>query len=78
MLSKIIVNSYKVFIEIALWASLLLFIIIGWNIGYSSGIIGAILGVVLWFFGAVIFFGSFLVLVDIREKVKSIEASKRE
>ncbi len=31
MLSKIIVSSYAVFIEISLWLSLLLFVIGGWN-----------------------------------------------
>ena len=73
MLSKIIVDSYKLFIEISLWLSLAVFFFGG---AQAKGISGAIIGLILWFVFAVTFFGIFLVVTDIREKVKSIEASK--
>ncbi len=82
MLSRIIVSAYAVFIEIALWLSLSLSIIGGWHFGYQEayldyqGVIGALSGLVIWFVMAVIFFGAFLVLEDIRRSVKKIEEAK--
>jgi len=79
MLSKLIVSSYNMFIEISLWLSLVLLVVGGWAGASSadgSGILGAILGAVIWFVIAVVFFGAFLILGDIRERVKSIEESK--
>ena len=79
MLSGLIVNSYKLFIEIALWLSLMMSIIVGWQAHstFFGGILGVIVGITIWFIMAVIFFGAFLVLEDIRERVKNIEASKQ-
>ena len=82
MLSKIIVNSYKAFIEISLWLSLLVFVISGWSTGSSpfgggGGFMGAVIGAILWFVFAVVFFGAFLVLEDIRDRLKNIESSKK-
>ena len=31
MLSRLIVNSYRIFVEICLWLSLFFFLIVGWN-----------------------------------------------
>jgi len=81
MLSKIIVSSYAVFIEISLWLSLLLFVIGGWNFsnpmtGQGGGFMGAIIGLLIWLVIAVVFFGAFLVLEDIRKTVKRIEEAK--
>ncbi|HEB87058.1 MAG TPA: hypothetical protein ENI68_08605 [Gammaproteobacteria bacterium] len=81
MLSKIIVSSYAVFIEISLWLSLLLFVIGGWNFsnpmtGEGGGFMGAIIGLIIWFVIAVVFFGAFLILEDIRISVKRIEEAK--
>ena len=66
MLSKLIVNAYKIIIEVALWATLFTAIIAGWH---ASDIAGAL-------FGATVFFGAFL-LPDIRGRVKSIETLQR-
>lgn len=82
MLSKMIVNSYQILIEIALWLSLLAFVILGWQMragGFAGSIMGfkgAIIWAVVWFIVAVVFFGGLLVLGDIRERVKKIESSK--
>ena len=78
MLSRIIVNSYKQFIEIALWLSLLIAIVVGWQVPstFFGGLLGVIVGIIVWFIMAVVFFGAFLVLEDIRERVKNIEGSK--
>ena len=79
MLSKLIVSSYNMFIEVSLWLSLLMLVVGGW-IGASSadasGILGAIIGAIIWFVVAVVFFGAFLILGDIRDRVKKIEESK--
>ena len=74
MLSKLIVNAYKIIIEVALWATLFIAIVAGWHI---SDITGALFGAVVWLFGATVFFGAFLVLLDIRGRVKSIETLQR-
>lgn len=70
MLSKIVVNLYTVLLEIGLWLVLVFGLVGGWQ---SGGIIGAIVGLVgAAIFGAV-FFGAFLVINDIRARVKVIE-----
>ena len=73
MLSRIIVNVYAVLLEVGLWFLLL----VGAIAGYSAkGFFGAIFGIVsAAIFGAV-FFGAFLVLNDIRDRVKAIENRK--
>ena len=38
-----------------------------------SGIKGAIVGAIAWFLSAIVFFGRFLILGDIRRRVKNIE-----
>jgi len=73
MLSKIVVNMYSVLLEIGLWLILIAGAIGGWQ---ASGLIGAIGGIVgAAIFGAV-FLGAFLVLDDIRNRVKAIENKK--
>lgn len=70
MLSKIVVKIYTVLLEIGLWLLLLGGLIGGWQ---AQGLLGAIIGLVgSAVFGAV-FFGAFLVLNDIRSRVKAIE-----
>lgn len=70
MLSKIVVNLYTALLEIGLWFLLIIGFIAGWQ---SGGFFGAIIGLVgAAIFGAV-FFGAFLVLNDIRARVKAIE-----
>jgi len=70
VLSKIVVNIYTVLLEICLWLLLLGGLIGGWQAGGFLGAIGGLIGAAI--FGAV-FFGAFLVLNDIRARVKAIE-----
>jgi len=73
VLSKIVVNLYTVILEIGLWLILLVGVIGGWQAKGFIGAIGGIIGATV--FGAV-FFGAFLILDDIRKRVKVIESSK--
>jgi hypothetical protein len=73
MLSKVIVSSWAVLIEISLWLVLLAALIGGWQAG---GIGGAIGGLVVAFIVGSMFLGAFLVLEDIRRSVKAIENRK--
>jgi len=73
MLSRIIVSSWAVLIEISLWLLLLAALIGGWQAG---GIGGAIGGLVVAFIVGAMFLGAFLVLEDIRKSVKAIENRK--
>ena len=79
MLTKLIVSSFRVVIEIVLWISLVSFCITGY---YGSGWIGldgvegAIAGAIVWFFFAVFVGAIPLLLYDIRQRVKNIEESK--
>ena len=72
MLTKMIVSSYEVLIEITLWLFLLICLVAGWKIG--DGFIGGIGGLIVGFAFAVMFFGAFLVLHDIRKSVRAIES----
>lgn len=79
MLTKMIVSSYEVLIEFALWIFLLICLVAGWKIGSgffgaSAGFVGAIGGLAIGFVFAVMFFGAFLVLHDIRKSVRVIES----
>ena len=38
-----------------------------------SGVKGAIVGAIAWFLTAVVFFGRFLILGDIRSRIRNIE-----
>ena len=79
MLSRIIVSSYILFIEIALWLTLFVSIVGGWQISrefFDGSIFVVIFGIAVWYIMAVVFVGAFLVLEDIRQRVKNIEASK--
>lgn len=69
-LSKIVVNLYTVLLEIGLWLLLLVGLIGGWQGGGFFGAIGGLIGAAI--FGAV-FFGAFLVLNDIRTRVRAIQ-----
>ena len=76
MLTKIIVSSYEILIEIALWFFLIGCLVFGWNAGKHSGnaFLSSIGALIVGFFFAVIFFGAFLVLSDIRKSVRALEA----
>ncbi len=70
MLSKVVVNLYTVLLEVGLWLLLLSGFIGGWQAYGFFGAIGGLISAAI--FGAV-FFGAFLVLNDIRSRVKAIE-----
>lgn len=71
-LSKMIVDSYKFSIEGILWVSLLVAIVVG---AEAKGLLGLFLGLGVWLFASVLILGTFLVLVDIQERVEKIERS---
>ena len=75
MLSKIIVSSYEVLIELSIWLFLLISVISGWKMG--DGLFGAIGGLIIGFVFSVMFFGAFLILSDIRSSVRQIEKSQK-
>ena len=73
MLSKIIVTSYALFLEIALWVTLVGSFIGGWA---ASGFFAGILALIAAFVVCVVVFGGFLTIIDIKKAVRSIEAMK--
>lgn len=73
MLSKIIVASYSVFLEIAIWLTLLAGLIGGW---VTSGFFAGIGGLIAAFIFSVVVYGGFLVIVDIQRTVRAIDAKK--
>ncbi len=73
MLSKIIVSSWSMLIEISLWLLLLVAVIGGWQAG---GFMGAIAGLIGAFIIGSMFLGAFLALDDIRKAVRAIENKK--
>lgn len=70
MLSKMIVGSLESLIEVCLWIFLLFCLVAGAKMGGGTG---AIVGLIVGFVFAVMFFGGFLVLLDIRKSVRTIE-----
>ena len=73
MLSQLIYSSYRLLVEICLWASLLYAMAFGWLI---YDVFGAVLGLAAWLAFSSLIFGPILVLSDIRDRVKSIEQSR--
>jgi len=70
MLSNIIVSSYAVLLEIAIWIILVVSFFGGWQL---NGFFGAIFTLLMTFIFCVVFFGAFLTLLDIRQSAKGIE-----
>lgn len=70
MLSKLIVTSYRILIEVAMWLMLVIGFIGGWA---QKGFFGAIGGLIVAFIFCVVVFGAFLVILDIQNSVKAIE-----
>jgi hypothetical protein len=70
MLTRFIVGSYAMLIEVALWVSLISAFIAGWRF---NGFVGAILALLLGGVLATMFFGAFLILEDIRKSIRIIE-----
>jgi len=73
-LSKMVVDLYTVLLEVGLWFLLIGGFIGGWQAGGFLGAIGGLIGTAI--FGAV-FFGAFLVLNDIRTRVKAIQEKQQ-
>lgn len=74
LLSKVVVSIYEVLLEIGLWLLLIGGFIGGWQTGGFLGAIGGLIGSAI--FGAV-FFGAFIVLNDIRARVKIIQEKQQ-
>jgi ABC-type multidrug transport system permease subunit len=74
MLSKLVINLYTALLEIGLWLMLVMGFIGGWA---SGGFFGALFGLIASAIFGAVFFGAFLVLNDIRARVKVIEDRNR-
>ena len=70
MLSRLIVASYKILLEISMWLILIGSFITGWAM---KGFGGAILALIVAFVICIVVFGAFLLLVDIQTSVRAIE-----
>lgn len=64
------INLYTALLEIGLWLILVIGFIGGWA---SGGFLGALFGLIASAIFGAVFFGAFLVLNDIRARVKAIE-----
>ncbi|MDE2293979.1 MAG: hypothetical protein KGL36_00825 [Gammaproteobacteria bacterium] len=73
MLSRLIVASYKILLEVSMWLILIGTFITGWAM---KGFGAAIVSLVAAFVFCVVFFGAFLLLVDIQTSVRAIETGK--
>ena len=71
MLSKIIVSSYGLLLEVSLWIILVGSFLGGWM---NNGFIGALVALVGALVFCIVFFGAFLTILDIRQSVRAIEA----
>ena len=69
-LSKLIVQMYGVILEVGLWFLLLGALVGGWQANGFIGAITTLIGVAIL---ASVVFGAFLVLNEIRDRVKAIE-----
>ncbi|MEK6765522.1 MAG: hypothetical protein AABY49_04750 [Planctomycetota bacterium] len=76
MLTQWIVTSYKMLVEVALWLFVVIGGLVGANLGAigNHGFLGFIVGAAAAFFGMAVFLGAALVLGEIHERVKAIEA----
>jgi len=70
MLTKIIVSSFAVLIEICIWIVLVAALIGGWQF---QGFFGAEGALIFAFVLCVIIFGAFGILLDIRNTVREIQ-----
>jgi len=75
VLTKLIVSSYEKLVEVTLWLFLIGCVIGGSYLGSLSdnAVYGGIGGLILGFILAVLLFGAFLILGDIRNSVRKIE-----
>ena len=73
MLSKLIVSSYTMLIEVAIWLTLVGSFVGGWM---ANGFFAAIGALIVAFIFCVAVFGAFLTLGDIQKSVRAIEAKR--
>jgi Na+/serine symporter len=73
ILTKTVTSFYAILLEVSLWLTLLFSVIAGWQ---YKGILGVVGASIAWIVFAGTFFGIFLVISDIRERVKRIEEAK--
>ena len=75
MLKKLVIESYNVLIEVALWLLIVVALFGGYGI---YGVMGAVGGLIGAFLFMIIFIAPFIVIVDIRNIVKRIEQAKTD
>ncbi len=74
MLSRLIVASYKILLEVSMWIILIGSFIGAWSVrGFGAAIV-ALIGAFVF---CVVVFGAFLVLVDIQTSVKAMEVREK-
>ncbi len=75
MLTKWIVATYKVIVEVALWAFMIIGGLVGAVMGdvVDHGFLGFLIGAAAGFLGMAVFLGSALLLHEIHKHVKAIE-----
>lgn len=84
MLTRLISNFYSILIEVALWITMLFLVFVGAIAGgvYGGsadsgyGLLGMLLGFLLWLVVATVLFGFFILIHDISERIKKIERLK--
>lgn len=74
MLSRLIVASYKILLEISMWVILIGSFVGAWA---AKGFGAAIVSLIVAFVFCVVVFGAFLLLVDIQTSVKAMENSTK-
>ncbi len=71
MLSNLIVSSYPLLLEIAIWVVLASSFVGGW---IADGFLAAVAGLIGAFVFCIVIFGVFLVILDIQKSVRAIES----
>ena len=88
MLTRLIVSSYVWLLEIALWLTIVLLAVVGYQVTvpvmnaagavptpeFGWKLVGAFVLPVVTFLGLAVVTGPFLILMDVRQAVRSIEA----
>lgn len=74
MISKFIVSSYAMLLEVSIWIILVGSFIGGWSTkGFGAAIMALLFALVF----CIVFFGAFLVLLDIRQSLRAIEEKQK-
>lgn len=74
MLSKLIVSSFSVLLEISIWIILLVAFVASWT---SSNFMGAMVAVLIAFLLCVVIFGALFTLIDIQKTLRAIEEKQK-